>query len=34
MADTSLRSPTIPVDITVTSGNDKHTDKGAFTPRS
>ena len=30
VADTSLRSPTIPVDISITSGTDKHTEKGAF----
>ncbi len=30
VADTGLRSPTIPVDITITSGTDKHLEKGAF----
>jgi hypothetical protein len=30
VADTSLRSPTIPVDISITSGTDKHVEKGAF----
>jgi SpoIVB peptidase S55 len=30
VADTSLRSPTIPVDIVITRGTDKHVDKGAF----
>lgn len=30
VADLGLRSPTIPVDITITSGTDKHTEKGAF----
>jgi hypothetical protein len=30
VADTSLRAPTIPVDITITSGTDKHVEKGAF----
>jgi hypothetical protein len=30
VADTSLRSPTIPIDIAITSGTDKHTEKGAF----
>ena len=30
VADTGLRSPTIPVDISITSGTDKHTEKGAF----
>lgn len=30
VADTGLRSPTIPVDIAITSGTDKHLEKGAF----
>ena len=30
VADTGLRSPTIPVDIAITSGTDKHVEKGAF----
>lgn len=30
VADTGLRSPTIPVDISITSGTDKHTEKGTF----
>ncbi|HMG57605.1 MAG TPA: hypothetical protein VK601_29095, partial [Kofleriaceae bacterium] len=30
VADTGLRSPTIPVDITITSGTEKHTETGAF----
>jgi hypothetical protein len=30
VADLGLRSPTIPVDIAITSGTDKHTEKGAF----
>jgi len=30
VADTGLRSPTIPVDIAITSGTDKHIEKGAF----
>jgi SpoIVB peptidase S55 len=30
VADTGLRSPTIPVDITITSGTDKHVEKGTF----
>jgi hypothetical protein len=30
VADTGLRSPTIPVDITITSGTDKHIEKGTF----
>jgi hypothetical protein len=30
VADTGLRSPTIPVDISITSGTSKHVDKGAF----
>jgi hypothetical protein len=30
VADTSLRSPTIPIDIAITSGTDKHTEKGSF----
>jgi hypothetical protein len=30
VADTSLRTPTIPVDISITSGTDKHTEKGTF----
>jgi hypothetical protein len=30
VADTSLRSPTIPIDISITSGTDKHVEKGAF----
>jgi len=30
VADTGLRSPTIPVDITITSGTDKHLEKGTF----
>jgi hypothetical protein len=30
VADTNLRAPTIPVDITITSGTDKHSDKGTF----
>jgi len=30
VADTGLRSPTIPVDISITSGTDKHVEKGAF----
>jgi SpoIVB peptidase S55 len=30
VADTGLRSPTIPVDITITSGTDKHVEKGSF----
>jgi hypothetical protein len=30
VADTGLRSPTIPVDITITSGTEKHTEKGTF----
>ena len=29
-ADTGLRTPTIPVDITITSGHGKHTEQGAF----
>ena len=30
VADTGLRTPTIPVDISISSGTDKHTEKGAF----
>jgi hypothetical protein len=30
MADTGLRSPTMPVDITITSGTDKHKETGTF----
>jgi hypothetical protein len=30
VADTGLRSPTIPVDISITSGTDKHVEKGTF----
>jgi hypothetical protein len=30
VADTGLRSPTIPVDISITSGTDKHVEKGSF----
>jgi hypothetical protein len=30
VADTSLRSPTIPIDISITSGTDKHVEKGVF----
>jgi hypothetical protein len=30
VADTSLRSPTIPVDISITSGTDTHVEKGTF----
>ncbi len=30
VADTGLRSPTIPVDIAITSGTDKHVEKGTF----
>jgi hypothetical protein len=30
VADTGLRAPTIPVDISITSGADKHVAKGAF----
>lgn len=30
VADTSLRSPTIPVDISITSGTDKHLEQGTF----
>lgn len=30
VADTNLRSPTIPIDIAITSGTDKHTQQGAF----
>ena len=30
VADTGLRAPTIPVDISITSGTDKHVAKGAF----
>jgi len=30
VADTGLRAPTIPVDIAITSGTDKHTEKGTF----
>jgi hypothetical protein len=30
MADTGLRSPTVPVDITITSATGKHVDKGTF----
>jgi hypothetical protein len=30
VADTGLRSPTIPVDIQITSGTDKHVEKGTF----
>lgn len=30
VADTGLRSPTIPVDIAITAGTDKHTEKGTF----
>ena len=30
MADTSLRTPVIPIDIQVTSGSGKHVDKGSF----
>jgi len=30
MADTGLRTPTVPVDITITSGSGKHVDKGKF----
>jgi SpoIVB peptidase S55 len=30
VADTGLRTPTIPVDIAITSGTDKHTEKGSF----
>ena len=30
VADTGLRTPTIPVDISITSGTDKHTEKGTF----
>jgi hypothetical protein len=29
-ADTNLRTPTIPVDITITKGTGKHSDKGTF----
>jgi hypothetical protein len=30
VADTGLRSPTIPIDIEITRGTDKHVDKGTF----
>jgi len=30
VADTGLRTPTIPVDISITSGTDKHLEKGTF----
>jgi hypothetical protein len=30
VADTGLRAPTIPVDIAITSGTDKHVENGAF----
>ncbi len=30
MADTGLRSPTVPVDISITSGTDKHKETGTF----
>jgi hypothetical protein len=30
VADTGLRSPTIPVDIEISSGTDKHVEKGSF----
>jgi len=30
VADTNLRAPTIPIDIAITSGTDKHTEKGNF----
>ena len=30
VADTNLRAPTIPIDIAITSGTDKHLEKGAF----
>jgi len=30
VADTGLRAPTIPVDIAITSGTDKHVEKGSF----
>ncbi|HEY0193610.1 MAG TPA: hypothetical protein VGC42_20980, partial [Kofleriaceae bacterium] len=30
VADTNLRSPTIPIDIAITSGTDKHREQGAF----
>jgi hypothetical protein len=30
MADTGIRTPTVPVDITITSGSGKHVDKGTF----
>ena len=30
VADTGLRSPTIPLDISITSGTDKHVEKGSF----
>jgi len=30
MADTGLRSPTVPVDISITSGTDKHKESGTF----
>lgn len=30
VADTGLRSPTIPVDISITSGTNKHVEKGTF----
>jgi hypothetical protein len=30
VADTGLRSPTIPVDIAITSGTEKHVEKGTF----
>ena len=30
VADTGLRSPTIPLDIAITSGTDKHVEKGSF----
>jgi hypothetical protein len=30
VADTGLRTPTIPVDIAITSGTDRHTEKGTF----
>jgi hypothetical protein len=30
VADTSLRSPTIPIDISITKGSDKHVEKGTF----
>jgi len=30
MADTGLRSPTVPIDISITSGTDKHKETGTF----